>query len=65
MGLLSVMDMSVERTWKVSSGKVKLRGMFPDTLAWHYLFRASLFHITHDIYDYDMMPLLKHFCSLH
>jgi len=30
MDLLGVMDMSVERTRKVSSGEVKLKGMLPD-----------------------------------
>jgi len=30
-----------------------------DTLAWHYPFRASLFHITHHFYDNGLMPLLE------
>jgi len=30
-------------------------------LAWQYPFQASLFHIAHDSYDYDLMPLLKNF----
>jgi len=65
MDLLGVMNMSVEQIWKVSCGEVKLRGMSPDTLAWHYSFRASLFHITHDFYDHDLMPLHKNFSSRH
>jgi len=31
MDLLGVMEMSTERTWKVSGGEVKLGGMAPDT----------------------------------
>jgi len=66
MDLLGVLDMSVERTWKVSSGEMKLRSTPPDTLGWHYYpFRASLFHIVHGFYDYDLMPLLKNFYSRH
>ena len=35
-------------------------GICPQTpLAWHYPFLASLFHITHDFYDYDLMPSSK------
>jgi len=30
MDALGVMDMCVERTWKVSSAEVQLRGMLPD-----------------------------------
>jgi len=33
MDLLGVMEMSIERTWKVSAGEMKLCGMLPDTLA--------------------------------
>jgi len=65
MDLLGVMDMSVERTRKISFGEVKLSGIPQDTLVCHYPFRASLFHIAHDFYDYDLMPLLKNFCSRH
>jgi len=25
--------------------------------------RASLFHVTHDLYDYDLMTLLKNICT--
>jgi len=59
MDLFDVMDISVERTWKVSSPEVKLRGIPPETLAWHCPFRASRFHITHDFYNFDLMAILK------
>jgi len=55
MDLLGVMDISVERTWKVSSGEVKLRGMAQDT-SLALPFPALIFHITHDFCDYDLMP---------
>jgi len=57
MDLLDVTEMSIERTWKVSAVEVQLGGMLPDT--------ASLFHITHDLYLYDLMTLLKNFCTHH
>jgi len=48
--------MFVERTWKVTAAEVKL-GDTPQTpRARHCRFRTSLFHITHDFYDYDLMP---------
>ena len=51
--------MSMERTWKVSAGEVKLGGMLPDTPRLALPLRASLFYITHDFYHYDLMTILK------
>jgi len=59
MDLFDVMDISVERTWKVSSAEVKLRGIPPETLTLYCPFRASRFHITHDFYNFDLMAILK------
>jgi len=55
MDLLGVMEMFVERTWKVSTSKVNLR-LCPRHL---YLdiavFGPHSFTITHDFYDNDLM----------
>jgi len=61
MDLLGVMEMSMERTWKVSAGEVKHGGMVSDTLKLVLHLPASLFHITHDFYHYDLITLLKNF----
>jgi len=39
--------------------KGETEGVAPDTLAWHYPFRTSLFRITPDFYDYALMPSSK------
>jgi len=66
MDLLGVTEMSTQRTWKVSTGEVKLGGMAPDTSKLGLHFPASLFHITHDFYHYyDLVTLLKNFCACH
>jgi len=65
MDLLSVTEMSMERTWEVSAGEVKLGGMAPDTSKLVLHLPASLFHITHDFYHYNLMTLLKNVCTRH
>jgi len=65
MGLLGVSKMSMTRTWEVSVGEVKLGGMAPDTPKLVLHLPASLFHITHDLYHYDLMTLLKNVCTCH
>ena len=39
--------------------------MPPDTPNLTLSLRASLFHIIHDFYHYDVMTLLKNFCARH
>jgi len=60
MDLLGVTEMSMERTWKVFAGEVKLGGMPPDTPRLALLLRASLFHITHDFYHNDPRQKFLH-----
>jgi len=43
MDLLGVMDMSMERTWKVSAGEVKLGACLQTSLDWHYSFVPRTF----------------------
>jgi len=59
MDLLGVTEMSVQRTWKVSAGELKLGDVSQTTLAWHCSCRVSLFHITHDFCNYELVPLFK------
>ena len=56
--------MSMERIWTVSAGEGKLGGMTPDTLKLALHLPASVFHITHDFYHYDLMTL-KNVCTRH
>jgi len=49
MDLLGDTKMSVERTWKVCAGEMKVGGMLPDTPRVALPLRASLFHITHSL----------------
>jgi len=63
MDLLGVTEMSVPRTWKVSAVEIKPGVCRQTLLAWHYPFRVSLFHITQDFDDYELMPLFKTFCT--
>ena len=66
MDLLGITEMSMQRTWKVSAGEVKLGGMAPDNSKLVLHLPASLFHITHDFYHYDLvMTLLKDVCTRH
>ena len=43
MDLLGVTEISMQHTWKVSVGDMKLEGMPPETLGWHYPFRSRSF----------------------
>jgi len=43
MDLLGVKEMSMERTWKVSAGDMKLGRMPPETLDRHYPFGPRSF----------------------
>jgi len=51
MDLLGITEMSMQRTWKVSAGEVKLGGMAPDICKLALHLPASLFHITLDFYQ--------------
>jgi len=65
MDLLGVAEISMQRTWKVSVGKMKLEGMPPETLRLTLAIQVSLFHITHNFYHCDLMTLHKNFCTRH
>jgi len=53
----------MKQAWKVSAEEVRLGRMPPDTPRLTVPLRASLFYITHDFYHYDLMTVLKNFCT--
>jgi len=65
MDLLDITEMSLKRTSKVSAAEMKLGNMPPDTPSLALPYSGLTFHITHDFCDYDLMPLLKNFCTCH
>jgi len=56
MDLLGVTEILVERTWKVSAAEVNLGLCTSHLHLGIAVFGPHSFTITHDFYDYDLMP---------